>query len=449
MLLLACSHELTVRALVWKDQYISQANTEKGSSRENSKDEQLTRQYFHNNPLLLVDVLPPTPEPDLNTLTVAKMKIELREHGVSADEILEKRDLKERLKRVRTEKRMRFVYLHDARWSAADLGERDLFGSRLHFLDRTAEYANLHRFFQRTLQVQEAPTAEDLAQLLNDLVRQRRAGEEGTAQLFVKRMLAVYAELSRVVQYLSNNYADNNSRASLKQLATQAVFVSKSLGFHEAQTILIPDDDELTRSFEDQQGVNLLYGTRQDQSRCESWLRFAGCKPLSKCCETRVLHVEERPHNVEFTKYLQSLIHAFARFDFIHDRPHFDAIGSRDGGGWASFKSVRCFELPKVEVEYTLSVGATSAKKRITRTLLIQGHDVYLTRSAMNDTLRTPVELARAFFGEGKDEVHHSRASRLPLHLVPPLGALWIAPPHPRPHPRPHHLSHSLASARW
>ena len=394
--------------------YISQSlasaggDGREGGGREgsNRQDEALVRHYFEHYPLLLVDVLPTIPPPAVATMGVADMRRELRQFGVSTEGVIEKPEMRKRLERARVGTRLRFVPLMEVRWSSAELAEPDLFGSELHFLDRITEYVSHRAFFLKVLGVKEVPTAEDLTRLLHSVLEAPRS--TSTKHEFLANVLRIYGELTRLVQYLEKggSYADTGTRETLQRLAKEPIFVSKDIGLHTADSVLIPDDEDLVAAFEDTRGCNLLGGGPLDHSRCEAWLKFAGVKPLSKLCSKCVLHANSAQADPQRTQALQILIHAYARYTYTKARPHYERISERDGG-WVAFKALRIFLRPgaaKVQVEYTLKLGASMAKSTIDREQLIQGYDVHATERAANDSLVMSNSLAKEFFGDGVDE---------------------------------------------
>ena len=103
----------------------------------------------------------------------------------------------------------------------------------------------------------------------------------------LKAVTAVYAELSRVVQYNSastSSYADG-SHPVLERLAAAPCFLSTSGTFCTAQQIFLPDDEELASHFKDHSRVELLAGSKQEHVLAGSWLTFAQVRNLSSMCE--------------------------------------------------------------------------------------------------------------------------------------------------------------------
>ena len=128
------------------------------------------------------------------------MVTELRTRGIDTSQLLDRRDVRQALERARLNGRLCWRPLEVTRWSSAEMTEPQLFGASLNFLDRVADYTHLKRFFTKILGVREAPSADDFAHLLREIVCQQWPRADTPSRLGLRKsVLCIYAELHRSV----------------------------------------------------------------------------------------------------------------------------------------------------------------------------------------------------------------------------------------------------------
>ena len=130
---------------------------------------EMIRRQFSQYPILLVNLSSDTDSArGIHGLSIKELKSELAALSVDISSLLEKSELRSALEKARTRRGMRFVSLSDTRCSAP-AADKNLFGEMLYFLDRTAEFTQIRRWFTTVLGVPERPQV--LAQMKSRMSR--------------------------------------------------------------------------------------------------------------------------------------------------------------------------------------------------------------------------------------------------------------------------------------